>query len=401
MDRLVNCPVSRRVRLAAGALCTSLLTACVLYLPPRPRPEPDLSAHADVLLATERGMRSVVFDAHHGYLSLSNTTGGPSLVLRTGSMVNRFSTWLPLDLEQCALGPARGGEALRAPALARVDGKIFLFQSTPGSAKEHSLCQFEHAMEWFAPRDEALRVCTGLYCERLWMTDLQSHRGQLLSNAGGGINLLASADDARHWRALLGSVDHDACPHSAWRIVGNRLLTGGACPGEGAFLRAYALAPDGVNLASTEPLPMALPALENRRVHFIGEAGGRVFAGVEGGLLRSLDGARSFQFVLGQLEASGQPTILSLLALRNRPGIVLATGFVQASGKPFLALSRDGGARWTDVSASLPGYERARFEGSTQLTSLVQDRLGRIVLTLNLDQDARGRLVLLTLGGVD
>lgn len=29
-------------------------------------------------------------------------------------------------------------------------------------------------MKWFAPRDQGLMVCTGLYCERLWMTDLQS-----------------------------------------------------------------------------------------------------------------------------------------------------------------------------------------------------------------------------------
>lgn len=90
-----------------------------------------------------------------------------------------------------------------------------------------------------------------------------------------------------------------------------------------------------------------------------------------------------------------------MLALRNRPDIVLAVGFDQASGKPYLALSIDGGGRWHDQSASLPGYQRAGFEGTTQVTSLVQDPLGRILLTLNLDQDARGRLVLLTLAGVD
>lgn len=130
--------MNRLVHRLAGALCAALLAGCVVYFPPRPRPRPrpDPSARADMLLATERGMRSLVFDAHHGYLSLSNTASAPSLVLRTGAVVNRASAWLPLELEECALGPARGGQPLRAPALARLEGKIYLFQPTFGSAKD-------------------------------------------------------------------------------------------------------------------------------------------------------------------------------------------------------------------------------------------------------------------------
>ena len=66
------------------------------------------------------------------------------------------------------------GAQRRGAALTRLDGKIYLYQPTFGSAKERSLCQFERALEWFAPRDEGLMVCTGLYYERLWMTELQS-----------------------------------------------------------------------------------------------------------------------------------------------------------------------------------------------------------------------------------
>ena len=317
--------MNRLVHRVAGALCALLLAGCVVYFPPRPRAEP--SAHADVLLATERGMRSLVFDAHHGYLSLSNTASAPSLVLRTGAVVNRASAWLPLALEQCALGPARGGEPLRAPALARLDGKIYLFQPTFGSAKEHSLCQFERAMEWFAPRDQGLRVCTGLYCERLWMTDLQAARGQLLANAGGGVNVLASADEGQHWRALLGSVESDACTHAPFRIAGQRLLTGGACPPGSALLRAYALASDGVSLASDQPLPLVLPAHENGSVQFLGEAGGRVFAALEGALLRSTDGARSFQFVIRQLPRGGSLSVDSQHAGAAQPARYRAGGW--------------------------------------------------------------------------
>ncbi len=385
--------------LLAAALC-ALLAGCVVVLPPRPRPSP--VAQADVLLATERGMRSLLFDARNAYLSLSNTRTAGTLVLRSGTVVNRASVWKPLALEACALGPAYANEAIRAPALARLDGKIYLYQPTLGSAKEHSLCQYERAMEWFAPRDAGLRLCSGLLCERLWMTDLQSYRGQLFSNAGAGLNLLASADDGRSWRALLGSVDSDACTHSQFRIVGKRLLTGGECPLDFAFLRAYPIATDGVSLASNEALPVALPALENRNVQFIRQVGNAVFAGVEGGLLRSTDGGLSFRFVIRHAaDGPHYAYIGSLLALRNRPHVLLGAGFDKATGNPYLAVSTNAGATWSDLSASLPGYGRPGFEGTTQVTSLVQDPLGRILLTLNLDQDARGRLVLVTLAGVD
>ena len=392
--------LQRCAQAATGALCAWLLAGCVVVIPQRPRPAP--TVQADVVLATERGMRSIVFDARAGYLSLSNTAFGGTQVMRTNAVVNRASVWSAVDLEACALGPARDGAPLRAPALTRLDGKIYLFQSTSGSAKEHSLCQLERAMEWFAPRDQGLRLCAGLNCERLSMTDLQSWRGQLVSNAGAGLNVLASADDGRNWRALLGSVENDACTHSAFRSVGQRLLVGGECPLDTAFLRAYQLAADGVSLASSEPLALALPTLDSRNVQFIRPVGAVVFAGVEGGLLRSTDGARSFAFVIRHpAEGPSNPYITGLLALRGRPHVVLAAGFDKVTGKAYLAVSRDAGERWTDVSDSLPGFDRAPLEGAAQVTSLIQDPLGRILLTLNLNQESQGRLVLLTLGGVD
>jgi hypothetical protein len=69
--------------------------------------------------------------------------------------------------------------------------------------------------------------------------------------------------------------------------------------------------------------------------------------------------------------------------------------------QPYLAISVDGGSRWSDLSASLPGDERPPGEAAAEVTSLVQDPLGRILLTLNLAPQAQGRLLLLTLGGVD
>ena len=70
-------------------------------------------------------------------------------------------------------------------------------------------------------------------------------------------------------------------------------------------------------------------------MQFIGEAGGRVFAGLEGALLGSTDGARWVQFLIRQpLKATSYPTIRSMLALRNRSDIVLAAGVDKATGKP-------------------------------------------------------------------
>lgn len=363
-----------------------------------------------MLLATERGMRSIVFDARHGYLSLSNSARAGTLVLASAHVVNRASRWTPVELGACVLGPARAGQPVRAPALARLDGKIYLHQPSFGSVREHSLCQLERASQWFVPRDRALKLCSGAQCRRLWMTAVQAWRGQLFTNAGAGPNVLASADGGQGWHALLGSVDrvdrvdrvdNSACPHAPFRIVDQRLLTGGACP-PGAALRAYQMAPDGVSLASGEPLPVTLPDLENRNVQFIGPAGRALFAGLEGALLRSTDGARSFQFVMHYPRAGAHyPTIGSLLGLRNRPDVLLAAGADQASGRPYLAVSRDGGGRWTDLSASLPGYDRSGLAGAAQVTSLIEDPLGRILLTLNLEPQSRGHLVLLTLDGVD
>jgi hypothetical protein len=232
------------------------------------------------------------------------------------------------------------------------------------------------------------------------MTDLQAYRGQWLANAGGGANVLASADGGRSWRALLGDAARAPCAHGAFALAGARLLAGGDC-GEGAFLRAYALAPDGVALASQAPLALQLPPLEGRRVRFIGQAGGQVFAALDGALLRSADGARSFHYVLRAApDGASFPVIARVLALRHRPQVLLAGGADRATGQAYLAVSRDGGRAWTDISASLPAAGPGAA-GPARLTSLLQDRLGRIVLTLNLAPAAQGRLVLLTLTGLD
>jgi len=225
---------------------------------------------------------------------------------------------------------------------------------------------------------------------------------RLYTNAGGGQNVLASNDGGAHWRVLTGFFDQDICTHPAFEIVGDRLLVGGECPLDFAFLRAYQLAADGVSLASRDALPVALPELENRNVQFIQATGAqRVFAGVEGGLLRSEDGGKSFKFVIRHPLSGGgnYPYIRHLLALAGKPDTLVAGGFDKATQKPYLAWSKDGGTTWTDLSALLPGYVRNLDDGSVAaVTAIAEDPQGRVLVAVDEKEGAQGRLVLVTLG---
>lgn len=371
-----------------------LLSACAA--PPVQHPH----GHADVLLSTDRGMRSIAFDARHTYLSLSNSAIRPSAVLQSGEIINRQSVWTDLELGPCRLAPLSGEQLPRSPVLARLSGTIWLFQPATGDT-ERALCKLERAYEWFSPRDDALRTCLKGRCDSSSLTGLQFHARRLLANAGGA-GVLSSADDGASWQNVLAAPAAEACLHGTFRIVGQRLLLGGDCAAGPAALRAFQLSADG--LTATQALPVALPDLEQRRVLLIepGGAPGLMFAGLEGALLRSTDGGSSFRYAIFHgLEARNFPHITSLLTLRKRPGVVLAAGFDKGTGKAYLAVSRDGGALWTDLSAILPGHEREDGHGRASVTSLAQDRVGRVLLTLNQAPDAQGRLLLLTLGGLD
>jgi hypothetical protein len=126
-----------------------------------------------------------------------------------------------------------------------------------------------------------------------------------------------------------------------------------------------------------------------------------VFAGVEGGLLRSEDGGKSFKFVIRHPLSGGgnYPYIRHLLALAGKPDTLVAGGFDKATQKPYLAWSKDGGTTWTDLSTLLPGYARNLDDASVaEVTAIAQDPQGRVLVTVNESKGAQGRLVLVTLG---
>lgn len=368
--------------LAAGAM----LLGCG-----RPAPVQHPHGRATVLLATDGGMGSLAFDAGHAYLSLSNSATRPSAVLRTGRSVDGTAVWHPLELGHCSLAPAPEGHAWRTPQLARLAGALYLYQRT-AAMEEQGLCKLGGAGDAMVPHDGSLRICRAKSCEQLWMTQLQLHAGTLLSNAGGGVNVLQLAPDGRNWHPLTGSLGATSCGHAAFGIAGTRLLVGADCPSGAPSIRAWQLP------QATAALPLLLPPLENRAVHVITHAGAAVYAGVTGALLKSTDGGQSFRFVIHHAAGSAaMPHIRHVLALPGRGDVVAAAGADEVLRKPYLAVSRDGGERWTDLSSILPGFEGT----GAAVTSLAQDRQGRLLATLNLQPQSQGRLVLLELGGVD
>ncbi|TFW32609.1 hypothetical protein [Massilia horti] len=359
----------------------------------------------EVLANSQRGIQSIAFNGGKAYLALSNTTTEGTAVRKTSLPLHSTSIWNDVPLGDCALGPSNEYVITRSPTLKQLGDTVWLFQQWsdwPSATPEHSLCALAPQAITFVPHDEGLRACNDIFCETLWMKDLKQVGTRLYTNAGGGHNLLVSDTKAASWRLLRGRFDSSYCSHSAFHVVGDRLLTGGECPLDVAFLEAYQLTADGMGLASQDPIAITVPELENRMVQFIESVAGtqRVFVGVEGGLLRSDDGGRTFKFVIRHpIDTKNYPYVRSFLSPAGKPNVIVVGGFDKVTAKPYLAWSADGGDKWTDLSTMLPGYGRTVNDGKTaEVTSLVQDPQGRILVTLNEEEDTKGVLMVLTLG---
>ena len=396
--------MARRKRLSTGILTAGLLLAGC-------GGEPAFIAHPvtriDVLASHARGMENIAFHNGSAYIGMSNSAGEGTAVVRTGLPVSVASQWNTVALGACGIGKFNDNAPQRAPALRPLGDTLWLFQPWYGdtaAAAEHALCALNQAGTSFAAQDQSLRACYEQYCYTLWMDELKMVGSRLYSNAGAGQNLIVSDNKAASWRVLLGQFDAMTCYHQSFHIVGNRLLVGGECPLDMAYIRAYQLSADGSRLASQQPLAVTVPELENRNIQFIDGIAGtqKVFAGVEGGLLRSEDGGKTFKFVIRHPAGGGTmyPYVQRFLSLKNQPNVIVVGGFDKANARPYLAWSADGGDSWTDVSSMLPGYSRAANDSSLsgQVTSVVEDPQGRILLTLNEDATAKGKLIQLTLG---
>jgi hypothetical protein len=389
---------------AALAAAASLLLAGCGAGSTAPAPESAVTK-IDVLATSARGIGNLVYKDGAAWATLSNSAQDGSAVMKTPLPLQAASRWTEVPLGACALPKQAADGTARTPMLRALGANLWLFQQAQetqkGKAAEHSLCALE-ASGSFAVRDQPLENCIGEWCAPLAMSDLKLVGNRLYTNAGAGQNLFVSDNAAASWRVVLGQFDSMVCTHQAFQVVGDRLLVGGECPLDDAYVRAYRLGADG-RLAANAELPVTLPTLENRNVQFIEQVANtqRVFAGVEGGLLRSEDGGQSFKFVIQQPLSGGKtyPYIRSFVALSSKPDTLVVGGFDKANAQPYLAWSADGGTTWTDISSLLPGYARAAGDTAyAEVTSLSQDPQGRVIVTLNLKSGTEGRVLLLTLG---
>ena len=397
---------------AAGVACALLLAACggsgsdsAAPVTPPVAVTP-VATRLDLLTTSTRPMDSVVFQGGSAYLSLANSAAEGSAVLRATLPLSAASAWSPVGLGACGMAPI-GDFIMRSPKIKLVGQDVWLMQpwaDTPEASNDHSTCSLAPNTASFVPRDQDLRSCNPYFCETLSMQDLKMAGNRLYSNPGGGNNLFTSKDGGATWQVIRGMKESQMCYATKFHVIGDRVLVGGECPLDMAFVEAYRLTPDGSALASEDKLPLALPEMENRNVQFIESvpSTSMVYVGVEGGLLRSADDGRSFRFVIHEplSDGKGYPYIGAFLPLADKPGTLVVGGFDKMHGRPYLAWSQDNGYSWIDISKLVPGYDKKGDDEYSvgSVSDIKQDAQGRIIVVVNERADGQGRLMVLTLG---
>ena len=103
-------------------------------------------------------------------------------------------------------------------------------------------------------------------------------------------------------------------------------------------------------------------------------------------LERSEDAGASYEFILRYGGDSAKyPYIEHILFPSSDPALVIVGGFDKAAFGPFLAVSRDGGATWTDQSAILPGAGLEPWS----VAFLEETPEGQVIIGVEDDQDGR------------
>ena len=288
---------------------------------------------------------------------------------------------LPLRVEEGAaeLSGFPGASITRVYA---EDGRLYVLKEstpTPNAATDHALLRSDDDGATFVGLDHPLFTCHAGSCQFMFGSEAIVRGGTIYYAAGG--NVLVSGDGGSTWTALVGFLEPAMCYDPSIALVGERLLIGGECPLDIAYIRAGRLTPGGLAW-SEEPAAVLTPELENRNIQFIERFGDSslVYAGIEGALLRSWDEGASFEFVL-HVPIEGHekyPYIGSIWMSARAPGTILVGGFDKAvsEGGGWLALSRNYGRTWTDVSGALPRDGGFRPDS---VSFLEEDAEGRVL----------------------
>jgi hypothetical protein len=296
-----------------------------------------------------------------------------------------------------ATGPleriAFAGEEISA--LAIDDGVLYVGKGLRHYAvwPEHTLVRSRDHGSTFESADAGLYDCiANVECGYLVPEQIVPDGDRLFIEAGG--NLLVSADGGASWKHLVGIPSQsgkptaNSCPITFERF-GETVLVGGECPLDNGFLRIGRLRPDLLGW-SEEPQLVTAPEMENGNVQFIRNLGGGiVFAGIEGALLKSTDGGRSFRYVIHyDLEALDRyPYIAQFVVSSRDPRVMLVGGFDKKNLVGYLASSDDGGESWQDASPLV---------GADYVSLLAEDADGRLLI--GLDGDTRFTLAEVVLG---
>jgi hypothetical protein len=227
-------------------------------------------------------------------------------------------------------------------------------EETMGSpATDHSFLRSDDHGVTFFPMDGGLEYCFGGYCSFLTPTQAIFKNNLIFLNAGGGVNLLVTNNNGASWFPLLGSLQTQICYFQSFELISNRMLVGGECPLDFAYLRAGTLRPDLLRWTQ-QPTSVITPDLGNRNIQFIKNKPNTsdVYAGTEGGLLKSTDSGHSFRFVLRYSSDNEiHPYIREILFSSAFPNLIFVGGFDKGPmGGIFLAFSKDNGENWFDIS---------------------------------------------------
>jgi hypothetical protein len=246
----------------------------------------------------------------------------------------------------------------------------------------HSFLKSTDHGQTFVPLDERLTWCYTDYCEYMRATHALFRDDLIFLAVGGGNNFAVSRDEGKNWNLLYGYLEPAGCSEAPFEIIGNKVLFGGECPLDFAYLMAGTLRQDMLGwMDSGMPREvMGLDELENRNVQFVKHSPNTsfVFAGVEGGLLKSSDLGETYEFKIKHpMSGSAKyPYIHEVLLSTRYRDFIIVGGFDKPGQKAYLAYSQDHGESWTDISHLLQTPEYSAFD----VAFITEDPQGRILI---------------------
>jgi hypothetical protein len=284
----------------------------------------------------------IAFDDQFAYLSTPDGLFRTSRIITPDSPMTflGFANYAILNLyvHENVLYVAKAGGDPRSNAL---DAHSFLKSTDHGQT--------------FIPLDEGLKWCFRDDCQYMYVSQVFFINNLIFITSGGGSNFYVSNDGAKSWKVLMGFSEPAVCSDVAIAIIGRKVLMGGECPLDFAYLRVGTLREDMLGWADAGlPRQVAgVKEIQNRNIQFIRHSPNTSFAlaGAEGALLRSSDLGETYQYKIEYPVVGGKyPYIHEILDPGRYKDLFLAGGFDKAGLFGYLAYSVDHGDTWTDIS---------------------------------------------------